>query len=415
MPSLPPPAVLRPRLPGALRAFQHRNYRLYWFGQLISLTGTWMQSTAQQWLIYRLTDSPLALGTVAFLNSLPALLFSLFAGVVVDRVDKRRFLLLTQTGLMLPAFLLAGLTYSGVVQYWHILVLSALLGLANTFDMPARQAFTVEMVGKDDLMNAIALNSSMFNSARLIGPAVAGLLVAQVGEATAFLLNGLSFLAVLGGLGLMRLPAFTPRPGRLDPVGDLREGLSYLGRDRTALALVLVAAVPSVFGFPATTLLPVLARDVLGLGAAGYGGLVSAIGLGALIGAVSLASLGNYQPKGRLLTTATFVFALALCGAALARMLPVSLAALVLAGWGMVTHLATTNTLLQLHVPDALRGRVMSAYLWAVVGLAPAGALLLGTWAEWWGAPAALLLGAGACALSALIVLIGFPQVRRLC
>jgi predicted MFS family arabinose efflux permease len=254
----------------------------------------------------------------------------------------------------------------------------------------------------------------MFNGARLIGPAVAGLLVARVGEATAFLLNGLSFLAVIGGLALMRLPVFTPRPGRLTPLADLREGLSYLRRNRAALALVSVAAVPSVFGFPATTLLPAVARDVLGLGADGYGGLVSAIGLGALVGAISLAALGNYRRKGRLLTTATFIFAGALIGAALARSAWLTGAALVGAGWGMVTHLATTNTLVQLQVPDNLRGRVMSAYLWAVVGLAPAGSLILGTLAEWWGAPSALLAGGTVCLLSALTMLAAFPQVRAL-
>ncbi len=401
-------------LPDALRAFNHRNYRLYWFGQLISLTGTWMQSTAQQWLVYRLTGSPLALGTVMFMNSLPAMLLSLFAGVVVDRVDKRRFLIGLQLGMLTLALALAALTAAGQVQYGHVLALTTLLGLVNTFDMPARQAFTIEMVGKDDLMNAIALNSSMFNGARLVGPAVAGLLVAQVGEAAAFFFNGLSFLAVIAGLALMRLPPFTPRPGRLRPLADLKEGLGYITRHRSVLALVLVAAVPSLFGFPATTLLPVMARDVLGLGADGYGLLVSFIGLGALVGALSLTALGNYRPKGRLLTAAMFVFAGGLAGAALSRVVPLSLAALAFTGWGMIHHLATTNTLLQLNVPDELRGRVMSAYLWAVVGMAPAGSLLFGTLAEWWGAPNTLLAGAITCALSAAAAFVAFPQLRRL-
>ncbi len=401
-------------LPAALRAFSHRNYRLYWFGQLISLTGTWMQSTAQQWLVYRLTGSPLALGTVMFMGSLPAMLFSLFAGVLVDRADKRRLLVGLQTAMMILALVLAALTFTGVVEYWHLLVLAALLGLVNTLDMPTRQAFTVEMVGKEDLMNAIALNSSMFNGARLIGPAVAGLLVAAIGEAPAFLFNGLSYLAVIAGLLLMRLPPFEPKPGRLRPLADLKEGLGYLVGDRGTLALVLVAAVPSVFGFPATTLLPVIARDVLGLGADGFGGLLSAIGLGALIGAISLAALGHYRAKGRLLTAATFVYSMALAGAAFSRVLPVTLAALALAGWGMITQLATTNTLVQLHVPDALRGRVMSAYLWAVVGLAPLGSLIFGSLAEAWGAPTALLTGACACLASAAVALVAFPQVRRM-
>ncbi len=401
-------------LPTALRALRHRNYRLFWFGQLISLVGTWMQMTAQQWLVYRLTGSPLALGAVMFLASLPVTLFSLFAGVVVDRADKRKFLILVQSAMMLLAFTLAALTYTGVVQYWHVLGLALLLGLANTFDMPTRQAFNVELVGKDDLMNAIALNASIFNGARLVGPAVAGLLVARVGEALAFALNGLSFLAVIAGLTLMRLPAPARRDGPITPLADLKEGLGYIAHNRAALALVLVAAVPSIFGFPYTSLLPVMAGDVLKMQADGYGLLVSSVGLGALIGAVSLASLGNFKRKGLLVTTATFVFAGAVAAFSLSRFTPLSMLALVFAGWGMTTHLATTNTLLQLQLPDALRGRVMSAYLWAVVGMAPAGSLLLGSLAERWSAPNAILFGALMCAVSAGAMLAVFPQVRRM-
>lgn len=401
-------------LPAAVRALGHRNYRLYWVGQLVSLIGTWMQSTAQQWLVYRLTGSPLKLGAVAFVSYLPVMFPSLFAGVVIDRVDKRRFLVFVQIGMMLLAFALAALTYTGVVQYWHVLILAALLGLANTFDMPARQAFTVEMVGKEDLMNAIALNSSMFNGARLVGPAVAGLLVARVGETAAFSLNGLSFLAVIAGLLLMRLPPFVPRAGRLTPLADLKEGLGYIARSRTVLSLVIVAALPSLFGFPYTALIPVMAGKVLGLGADGFGVLVSAVGAGALAGAVSLALLGNFRRKGLLLTAATFTFAGALAGFALSRSVALSVAALAFAGWGMIAQLATTNTLLQLTIPDALRGRVMSAYLWAVVGTAPVGSLILGSLAEAWGAPGALLFGAVVCALSAVVVLAALPEVRRL-
>ncbi len=401
-------------LPTALRALSHPNYRLYWIGQLISLTGTWMQSTAQQWLVYRLTGSPLKLGMVTFLTSLPVMLFSLFAGVVTDRVDKRRFLVFIQSGMMLLAFVLAALTYMGVVQYWHVLVLATLLGLASTFDMPARQAFTVEMVGKEDLMNAIALNSSMFNGARLVGPAIAGLLVARMGETVAFSLNGLSFLAVIAGLLMMRLPPFTPRDGRLTPLADLKEGLDYIARSRTVLSLVIVAAIPSIFGFPYTALIPVMAGNVLGLGADGFGVLVSAVGAGALAGAVSLALLGSFRRKGLLLTAATFSFAGALAGFALSRSLRLSMFALAFAGWGMIAQLATTNTLLQLTIPDALRGRVMSAYLWAVVGLAPVGSLLLGSLAEAWGVPNAILFGAVVCALSAAVMLAALPEVRRL-
>ncbi len=401
-------------LPAALRALHHRNYRLYWAGQLISLIGPWMQSTAQQWLVYRLTGSAAALGVVTFLNSLPALLLSLFAGVAVDRVDKRKSLVVTQTIMMGLAFVLTALTVTNTVQYWHVLVLATLLGTVNTFDMALRQAFTVEMVGKEDLMNAIALNSSIFNGARLIGPAVAGVLVAQLGEATAFGLNGLSFVAVIAGLLMMALPPHMPRTGDPNPFGELREGLSYIGGNRTVLALGIVAAVPSIFGFSYSTLIPVMAGDVLGLGADGYGGMVSAVGLGALVAAFSLAALGGYRRKGWLLTLATFVFVGALAGFALSRSIVLSLFALALAGWAMVTHLATTNTLLQLEIPDALRGRVMSAYVWCVAGTAPLGAIFYGQLAQTYGAPFTILVGAAICAASAVAVQAFFPHVRRL-
>jgi MFS family permease len=401
-------------LPAALGALHHRNYRLYWAGQLISLIGTWMQSTAQQWLVYRITGSPAMLGVVTFLNSLPALLLSLFAGVVVDRVDKRKALVFTQVAMMLLAFVLAALAVTNTVQYWHILVLATLLGTVNTFDMSLRQAFTVEMVGKEDLMNAIALNSSILNGARLIGPAVAGLLVAAVGEAAAFGLNGLSFVAVIAGLLMMVLPAHTPRADRPNPFVELRDGLSYMGGNRTVMALGVVAALPSIFGFSYSTLIPVMAAQVLGLGADGYGWLVSAIGFGALIAALSLAALGGYRRKGRLLTLATFVFVGALAGFALSRSIILSLAALALAGWAMVTHLATTNTLLQLEIPDALRGRVMGAYIWCVAGTAPLGAVFYGQLAQLYGAPFTILVGAAICAVSAVAVLVFFPHVRRL-
>lgn len=402
------------RLPTALRALSHPNYRLYFVGQLVSLTGTWMQSTAQQWLVYRLTDSPLALGTVTFLAALPSLLFSLFAGVLIDRVDKRRLLTFTQIGMMVLALTLAGLTATGWVQYWHVLALALLLGLINTVDMPTRQAFTVDLVGKEDLMNAIALNSSMFNLARLAGPAVAGVLVARVGEAMAFTLNGLSFLAVLAGLLRMQLPPFQPRTGKLPPLVDFKEGLTYITHNRTLLVLVGLATVPSIFGFPYTTLIPVMAGEVLGLKADGFGALVSAIGLGALMGAVSLAWLGSHRHKGRLLMTAMLAFAGAVAAFALSRTLTLSMVALAFAGWGMVSHLATTNTLVQLLVPDALRGRVMSAYLWIVVGLAPLGSLILGSLAEAWDAPRAILLGATVCAVSAGVAWVALPHVRQL-
>ena len=396
-------------LPTALSALNHRGYRLFWAGQLVSLVGSWMQSTAQQWLVFRLTGSALALGKVTLCGALPITLFSLFAGVVVDRVDRRRFIIALQVAMMIPAITLAVLVHSGAVRYWHVLVLASLTGLANTFDMPARNVFTVEMVGRPDLMNAIALNSSIFNGARLVGPAVAGLLIARYGEATAFGLNALSFLAVIGALLAMDVPHAIARkiPGR--PLAELAESFRYIGAERSVLALSILATLMSIFGFSFTTLIPVVAKERLGLDAGGFGLLISSMGLGALIGAVSLATMGR-RHAWRLLAIAPLVFAGALALFAWSRWVLLSRAALVLAGWGVVAHLATTNTLLQLRVPDALRGRVMAAYLWGVIGSAPIGNLLMGALADRRGTPFAIACGASACAVIALAGLVLVPR-----
>jgi predicted MFS family arabinose efflux permease len=300
--------------------------------------------------------------------------------------------------MMLLAFGLAGLTASGRVEVGHVMAFAAALGIASAIDMPTRQAFTIELAGRDDLMNAIALNSSIFNGARLVGPAVAGLLIAGVGEAAAFALNGLSFVAVLAALALMRFPEAAPRPAPRHPAVELREALSYLRGNRPVLGLVVMAAVPCLFGMPFTTLVPAVAAERLGLGASGFGLLISALGVGALVAALSLAALGAVPRKGMLLVVARSVFAASLAGFALSRSVPLSALFMALAGWGMITHLAVTNTLIQLQTPDALRGRVMGAYMLAVAGTAPLGGFLLGAWAEAWGPPRAILLGAAACA-----------------
>jgi MFS family permease len=396
-------------LPHALQALNHPSYRLYWIGQLVSLTGSWMQSTAQQWLVYRLTGSPLALGAVMMASSLPVTLFSPFAGVLVDRVDKRRFIALVQVGMMALAFTLAGLVATGVVRYWHVVVLAALLGLANCLDMPARQAFTIEMVGREDLMSAVALNSSIFNGARLVGPAVAGLLIARVGEAPAFAINGLSFVAVIAALAAMRLPPPAPRAPRRHPLRELHEGVAYLWGDRRSLGLCTMATMASLFGFSFTTLIPVMAVERLGLRADGFGLLLSAMGAGALAGAASLTVLPE-SAKSRMLVVARFVFSIAIAAFALSTWLPLSLLALVVAGWGLIAHLATTNTMIQLAVPDALRGRVMAIYLWGVVGSAPLGNLFMGGLAERHGAPVAIASGAALCLLTAGVELAFFRR-----
>ncbi len=382
------------RIPEALRALSHGPYRLFFFGQLISLTGSWMQSTAQQWLVYRLTGSPLALGTVMFAGTLPVMLLSLPAGVLVDRVDKRRFLVAVQIGQMLLAAVFAALVLTGAVRFGHVVALAAALGTLNAFDMPARQSFTIEMVGRQDLMNAVALNSSVFNGARLAGPALAGILVARFGEGPAIALNALSFLAVIVALLAMTLPARPPRPAPKHPLTEMREGLAYIRRDRDVLRLGVMATIASIFGFSFTTLIPVIARERLGLAADGFGMLVSSLGFGALIGALSLAALGRPESRRWLLLVARLAFVAGALGVAWSRWLPGSMLAMGLAGWGLITNLALTNTLIQLAVPDELRGRVMAAYVWGVVGSAPIGSLFMGASAEAWGASTAIAAGA---------------------
>lgn len=369
------------RLPPMLRALRHRNYRLFFAGQLISLTGTWMQSVAQGWLVLRLTNSPALLGLVAAASSIPVLLLSLPAGTVVDRVSKRRLMVVTQCAAMSLAAILAFLTLSGLVHVWHVMVLAFLLGTVNAFDAPARQSFTVEMVGRDDLLNAIALNSSIFNAARTIGPAVAGIVVALIGEGLAFALNAGSFLFVIAGLLLMRLPPFTrPSGGRRG--GELRAGLAYIAGEPRVRALLTLAGAVSLFCFVHVPLLPFFARDVLGAGADGLGALAASTGLGALAAALILAQLGDKLPRGRLLTAAALVYPVLIVGFTLMRALPLAMLFLALAGWAGVTTMALTNTLIQSIVPDALRGRVMSVFTLLLMGASPMGGMAAGAAAQ---------------------------------
>jgi len=402
------------RWPDGLRAMRHRNFRLFFFGQLVSLIGTWMQTTAQQWLVYRLTGSQLSLGAVTFANFIPVLLLSLFMGVLVDRLPRRRLLLLTQTCFMALAIILALLTYLERIQYPHIIALAFLLGIANSLDMPARQAFYIDLVEREELMNAIALNSSVFNGARVVGPALGGLIVAAMGEAPAFAINALTYLAVIGGLLLMRLPvprrAATPGTG----IGDLRRGLRYLISDSKVFGLVSMVALLSVVGYPFMVLMPAMARDVLGIGVGGFGGLMSAMGVGAFISAISLAFWGDRQRKGRLLVMSRGLFSLALLGLGLSRSTPLSMLMLAISGFAFITQLAVTNTLIQLVVPDELRGRVMSTYTWALGGFWPLGALMIGALGDKVGAGQAVLVSAGGCALLSLLGSLGFREIKEM-
>lgn len=395
------------------RALRHRNFALFWSGQLISLVGTWMQTTAQSWLVYRLTGSPLALGVVAFAASLPSFFLTIVAGVVGDRLDRRRVLIVAQSLMMAQAFILAALTYAGVVQFWHVIVMAALLGIVSAVEMPTRQAFLVEMVGREDLMNAIALNSSIFNAARIVGPAAAGLVIAGIGEAPAFLLNAVSFGAVIAGLLLIRTTPVRRAPAASTPWRDLIAGLRYVRADARITSLIALVAVPSLFGWSYTTQLPLFADRVLGLGAEGYGRLLTATGVGALVAALALAGMGHFRRKGLLVTIGSLAFAAMLLALSFARDGMLAGGLLMIIGWATVTHLATTNTLLQTGVDDAFRARVLGVYIWTVNGLAPFGQLAIGAVAQATSAPDAIRAGAVVCLAAALVIAMARPEIRR--
>jgi Transmembrane secretion effector len=393
---------------------RHRNFRLFFFGQLISLTGSWMQTTAQQWLAYRLTGSQLSLGVITFCSFAPVLVLSLFMGVVVDRVPRRRLLLLTQSWFMVLAFILAALTYSGRVTYAHLVILSLLLGVANALDMPARQSFFSDLVEREELLNAIALNSSLFNGTRILGPALGGLAIAAWGEGSAFLINGLSFLAVLIGLLGMRLPRPTPNEPAARVWDGIQEGVRYLRTDRRLLGLVVMVALFSLLGYPYNVLLPALAREGYGLGVEGFGALTAAMGVGALAAGVSLALRGAGPGIGRQLVFSRWLFSGGVALVALARTFPLALAALAVSGYAVITQLAITNTLIQQTAPDRLRGRIVSGYTWALGGFWPLGALLMGALGDRLGAPAATGIAAGGSALLAFLAMALFPETTEM-
>lgn len=397
-----------------LGALTHRNFRLFFLGQGVSLIGTWMQSLALGWLVLALTDSPFAVGLNAGLRATGVLLFTLYAGVVADRVDKRRLLVLTQSLQMVEALALAVLVWTGVVAVWQVMVLAAFVGIVNAFDIPTRQSFIVDLVGREDLMNAIALNSSAFNAARVVGPAVAGALIGLVGVGMCFFLNGVSYLAVIAGLLAMRLPAFRPRPAGGSSWAGFREVVGFLRRDRPVGTLVVLTAVLSVFGFPFLVMMPVVARDVLHVGAAGFGALTAAVGVGALAGALAIAmNSTRIRSTGRLMLLGGSAFGLLLVLFALSRSFTQSLVLLGLTGCAMIVSNALTNTMIQTIVPDALRGRVMGFYSFVFVGMSPVGAFQAGAVAERFGAPWAVGAGGAACAVAVAVVAWRVPSLRR--
>ena len=398
----------------AFPALRHRNFRLFFLGQGTSLVGTWMQSVALGWLVLQITDSAYWVGLVSALGTLPVLLFSLPAGVVADRVNKRRVVTVTQALSMAQALVLAALVATHRVELWHVVAAAVFLGLVNAVDIPTRQSLFVELVGKDDLMNAIALNSSAFNAARIIGPAVGGVLIAGVGIAACFFLNGLSYVAVLAGLLAMRLPAWVPPAALEGGVARFREGARYIFGDRRVRALVANTAVLSIFGFPYTVLMPVFARDVLHVGARGLGFLMASMGVGAVVAALGVAVFGPRLPRGRVVAHAGPAFGLCVAAFALTRWFPLAVVMLLLAGATMVANNAVTNTLLQTLVPDGLRGRVMGAYTFVFVGMAPFGAYQAGWLAERIGVQEAVAAGGLVCAAVSLVMWRLVPEVRKL-
>lgn len=381
---------------------------------MVSLIGTWMQSVAQGWLVYQITGSRLALGTISFLGALPTLFLMLPAGAIADRIPKKKLLLATQSLMMLCAFTLSLLTATRLVAVWHIGLLALILGVAQSFDAPARQSLAVEMVDdRRDLASAIVLNSTMFNLARIVGPAVAGVILATVGTAWCFLLNGLSFIAVIIALLVMRLPVYIPRSNRQPMLQEILIGIKYVWHNIRVRSIILVVGAATLFGMTYAVLLPAFAADVLHAGEAGLGYLSTAVGVGALAGSLTVASLGRTHRKGILLLVGNLSMPIALLLFAFSRTLPMALASLALVGWASITQNATANTLIQLLVPDELRGRVMSLYMLVFFGSGPFAALQAGVLGQAYGPGPAVAIGASVMLVIGVIVLFAAPALRK--
>ncbi len=403
------PAPL-PKWATTLRALRHRNFQLFFGGQMISLTGTWMQSVAQAWLVYRLTKSPLLLGSVGFASQIPVFLFAPVGGITADRTNRQRLVIATQTASMILAGILAFLTLTHI-EVWEIFVLAGLLGVVNAFDIPGRQSFLIDMVGKEDLMNAIALNSSMFNGARVIGPAVAGILVAKIGEGWCFAANAISYVAVIIGLFMMRVDS-PPRSTDHSPLEDIVEGFRWVSQTRIIRALLLLIGLVSLVGMPYTVLMPVFADKILHGGARGLGILMGATGVGALFGALTLAAKTGVKGLGRWVAITCAGLGISLVCFSYSTSFWLSAALLLPAGYSMMLQMACSNTLIQTMVPDQLRGRVMSLYSMMFMGMAPFGAFFGGALAHRFGAPITVASGGVACVLGAIWFGRALPELR---
>jgi MFS family permease len=394
------------------RALRHRNYRLFFSGQLVSLVGTWMQMVAEAWLVYRLTGSAALLGVAGFASQIPVFLLATIGGTVADRTNRHRILVITQTASMVLPLILATLVFTGHVRVWHVFALAATLGVVNAFDVPARQSFVVEMVGKEDLVNAIALNSSIVNGARTLGPAIAGVLLAAVGEGWCFLLNGLSYLAVITGLLLMEIPVREQPAHAPATLADTVEGFRFIQRSTPIRDLLLLVGLVSFAGMSYTVLMPIFADSILHGGPKGLGLLMASAGFGSFCGALSIASRSSVRGLGRVVALSALTFGVGLVVFALSRVFWLSAALLLVVGLSMITQAASTNTLIQSMVPDALRGRVMAVYAMMFMGMSPIGALVEGALAERIGAPHTLVIGGCICVAGAIVFNVRLPALR---
>jgi MFS family permease len=395
-------------------ALKYYNYRLWFIGQLVSLIGTWMQSTAQAYLVFELTKSPAYLGYVGFATGLPVWLFTLYGGVIADRMSRRTLMVITQSAMMILAFILAWLVFADKIQPWQIIVLAFLLGIANAFDAPTRQAFVVELVDREDLTNAIALNSIMFNAAVVVGPAVAGLTYAALGPAWCFTINGISFIAVIVALLFMHIQPMPLKERRTSAITELKEGLRYVASHQTIRALIGSQAVVSLFGIGFVVLFPAWAVTVLGGDVTTNGLMLSARGLGAMIGGLMIAALGRYRSKGKLWTLGSFMMPVFMIVFAFVRWIPLSLATLVILGWSFMVLLNTNNALVQLNITDNLRGRVMGLLSLAFFGFMPLGSLLAGSLADVVTEPVTVVFSALVLLGFAVFVWFRLPAVRKL-
>lgn len=402
------------KTPATFRAFRNRNFSLFWWGQVVSLIGTWMQRIGQAWLVLEITRSPLALGTVAAAQFLPISVLTLFAGVWVDRLPKRRILLMTQTAALALALVLAVLVHMDWVRLWHVYVLATMLGLVNAIDNPARKSFLMEIVGREDLVNAVALNSTLFNAARIIGPALGGFLISTIGLAPCFYLNATSFVAVLIGLYLMDERLLNPaqRISSGPVFAQLREGLSYVVRTPSMLTIVILMFTLGTFAYNFNTTMPLVARDVFGLGAGGFGALLSAQGIGSLVLALVVASRRRVSECG-LFVGASGV-TLLLAALAVSNLYPLSLGIMVAFGGFSIVFSTAANSLMQLNSPEEMRGRVMSLHTLLFVGTTPIGGLVTGALAEQWGIQKTLGIEAGICLIGLIVALVYRQKVKFL-